>query len=104
MAQHARPRKGRKQPVHAGTALRDLAAQLGIQRTLNQYDIITSWAEIVGEQIARVAVPQRVDNGTLFVTVATAPWRAELSMRRREIIKKLNDHAGGDVIREIRFR
>jgi predicted nucleic acid-binding Zn ribbon protein len=84
--------------------LHELASQLGIQRTLKQYGVITSWEEIVGEQIARVAAPQRIDNGTLYVTVSTAPWRAELSMRRREIIQKVNQHAGAEVIRDIRFR
>ncbi len=102
--QRGRSRKFRKQPVAAGEALRDLASRLGIEGKLSQYSVITSWEEVVGEQIARVAVPQRVDNGTLLVSVASAPWRAELSLRRQEILRKVNAHAGGEVIRDIRFR
>ena len=78
--------------------------QLGITKTLRQYDVITSWQEIVGDQIAKVAKAERMENGTLFVSVASAPWRAELTMKRQEIIGKINAAMGGKVVREIRFR
>lgn len=77
---------------------------LGIEKTLAEFTVITSWEEIVGEQIARVATPQRVENGILFVGVATAPWRLELSMRRREILDKINAALGQAAVQDIRFR
>jgi predicted nucleic acid-binding Zn ribbon protein len=90
--------------VAVAAALREFAEGIGIGQTLRRYGVMTSWEEIVGEQIARVARPERIEKGILFVSVATAPWRAELSMRRTEILRKVNEHAGTDVIREIRFR
>jgi predicted nucleic acid-binding Zn ribbon protein len=66
--------------------------------------VITFWAEMVGEQIARVTEAQRMENGVLFVSVSTAPWRAELSMKRMEIMKKINSTLGKNVVKEIRFR
>lgn len=93
-----------RQPVALGTALADLVSSLGIDGTLRRYAVLAGWAEVVGEQIARVAVPQRIENGILFVTVKTAPWRTELSLQRLEIIRKLNAAAGADVVRDIRFR
>ena len=87
-----------------GAAIAELVSSLGIDGTLRRYAVIARWAEIVGEQIARVTEPQRIDNGVLFVSVKTAPWRAELSVKRLEIMKKLNTAAGADVIRDIRFR
>ena len=85
-------------------ALNNFAASVGITRKLREYSVITSWDAIVGEQIARVAKPQRVDNKILFVAVASAPWRAELSMRRNEIIEKINTAVGKKVVLDIRFR
>jgi len=97
--------KGRKhQPVHIGSAMAELTAALGIDGTLKRYAVLAGWAEVVGEQIARVTEPQRIENGVLFVGVKTAPWRAELSLQRMEIQKKLNAAVGKDVVREIRFR
>jgi predicted nucleic acid-binding Zn ribbon protein len=108
-AEHATRRrsdaKGKKhQPVHIGTALADFVASLGIDGTLKRYALIAGWADVVGEQIARVTEPQRFENGVLFVHVKTAPWRTELSMQRGEIIRRLNSAAGADVVKDIRFR
>lgn len=97
--------KGKKHyPVPVSAAITELVSSLGIDGTLRQYSVIARWPEIVGEQIARVTEPQRIEHGVLFVSVKTAPWRSELSLKRLEIMKKLNTAAGADVIRDIRFR
>jgi len=85
-------------------AIQDLAKHLGLERNLEDYQVITSWAEMVGEQIAKVTQAQRMENGVLFVGVSTAPWRAELSMKRMEIMQKINTAFGKKVVKEIRFR
>ena len=87
-----------------GAAIRDLAKHLGLEKNLEDYQVVTSWAEIVGEQIAKVTQAQRMENGVLFVGVSTAPWRAELSMKRMEIMQKINALFGRNVVKEIRFR
>jgi predicted nucleic acid-binding Zn ribbon protein len=81
-----------------------LVASLGIDGTLRRYAVLAGWANVVGEQIARVTEPQRIDHGVLFVSVKTAPWRAELTLKRLDIIRKLNDAAGAEVVHDIRFR
>jgi len=91
-------------PVPVSVAIRDLTHRLGIVKTLSEYDVLTSWDVIVGEQIARVAKPERFENGTLYVAVGSAPWRAELSMRRIEIVERINGAVGRKVVKEIRFR
>ena len=95
---------GKSQPKAVGTAIRDLARHLGLEKNLEDYQVITSWADVVGEQIARVTQAQRMENGVLFVGVSTAPWRAELSMKRVEIMQKINAMLGKNVVKEIRFR
>ena len=94
----------KKQPLALDTALGELAASLGITRKLREYTVLTSWEKLVGEQIARVAKPQRVENGILIVAVESAPWRAELTLRRREILEKINASTGRKAITDIRFR
>lgn len=94
----------RRTPRPIGEVLSALADDLGIRRTLRQYDVITGWAAVVGEQVAKVATPVRIDNGVLFVSVSTAPWRAELSMRRREILEKVRRSCPEAGVTDIRFR
>ncbi len=94
----------KKQPLAFNAALNDFTSSLGITKKLREYNVVTSWEELVGEQIAKVAKPQRVENGVLFVSVASAPWRAELTMRRREIVERINAVIGKKVVQDIRFR
>jgi predicted nucleic acid-binding Zn ribbon protein len=98
------PRKRKSTPTPINGALRALVTDLGIAPTLAMYDVITSWPEVVGKQIARVAIAERMEHGILFVSVVSAPWRAELTMKRRAIIEKINGRAGAGVVKDIRFR
>jgi predicted nucleic acid-binding Zn ribbon protein len=85
-------------------AMASLVRELGIAPTMARYDIIAAWAEVVGPRIARVTEPQRMENGVLYVAVTTAPWRAELALKRHELIEKLNTRVGTRVLTDIRFR
>lgn len=91
-------------PKPIATAITSFTSQLGITKKLRQYSVLTAWEEIVGEQIAKVTTAQRVENGVLYVSVATAPWRAELTMRKREIMQKIHSAVEKNVIKDIRFR
>jgi predicted nucleic acid-binding Zn ribbon protein len=90
--------------VPVGEALRKLTGALGIAARLSEYDVITGWDRIVGEQIARVTTAERVEHGILYVAVRSAAWRNELSMRRMEILDLIHRSVGRKVVREIRFR
>lgn len=81
-----------------------LVQDLGIGPKMAQYDVIAAWPEVVGPQIARVTDPERMENGILYVAVKTAPWRAELAMKRLDLIEKLNTRIGTRVLNDIRFR
>ncbi|MBI5471830.1 MAG: DUF721 domain-containing protein [Ignavibacteriae bacterium] len=94
----------KRHPEPFAIALDKFVHQLGITKKMKQFSVITLWPEIVGEQIARVTQAERIDNGILFVKTTTAPWRNELSMRRLEIMEKVNTAAGSKVVKEIRFR
>jgi predicted nucleic acid-binding Zn ribbon protein len=100
----SRSKGPKRAPVPVARAMGELFAQLGIDGALRQYNILMSWPDVVGEQIARVTTAMKIERGILFVSVATAPWRAELVFRKPEIIQKLNHEAGRLVIRDIRFR
>jgi predicted nucleic acid-binding Zn ribbon protein len=97
-------RRNRSTAVPLGEALRRLTGSLGITGKLTEYEILTRWDGIVGEQIARVTTAERIDHGILYVGVRSAPWRNELTMRRLEILELVHRAVGRKVVREIRFR
>lgn len=98
------PARGRKQPESLGVAIDKLVHSLGIAKKMKQVSVITAWSEIVGEQVAKVTEAERMENGILFVKTKSAAWRNELTMRRMEILEKVNTAAGAKVVKEIRFR
>jgi predicted nucleic acid-binding Zn ribbon protein len=97
-------KRTRSGPVSTAAALKELAQRLRIARTLSEYEVLTSWRELVGDQVARVAVPERIERGILFVSVSNPSWRSELTMRRLEIRELINQAVGNKVVKEIRFR
>ena len=87
-----------------GDALRLLVRSLGIEHQVEQYKIFDIWTEVVGEQVAKVATPQRIHNGILIVSVSNAPWRSELTFRKKEILEKIHQTTNSKSIVDIKFR
>ncbi len=93
--------KRREQPVST-LVMRNLRS-LGLETPLLQRRLIASWPDIAGEAIARFTTSLRIQNQTLYVRLSVPALRADLSMRRQEFVRRLNDHVGAQVIADIRF-
>jgi len=91
-------------PETLGTVIDGLIHQLGLQRKLKQYDLVPLWPSIVGEQIAGVTSVDKIDKDVLVVKVSAAPWRTELTFRKKEILDKVHAAMNSDSIKDIRFR
>jgi len=87
-----------------GDALDELIDKLGIRKKLREQEVFFLWAEAVGERIAKVTIPVRIHQGTLFVSVKTGPWRNELTMRKKEIIDRINGSLSEEIVRDIKFQ
>ena len=82
--------------------LKNLRAQ-GLETPLLQKRLIAAWPEVMGELIAGYTQDLYIKNQTLNVRLSNPALRADLSMMRPEIVKKLNEAVGSQVIAEIRF-
>ncbi len=86
--ERARDRKAA--PEKIGGLIGTMFARLGIAEKVERASVVADWEALVGEHIARVARPVRVQGDTLFVEVDSASWRMELSMMRPQLMRKLN--------------
>ena len=82
--------------------LRNLREQ-GLETPLMQKRLVESWPEVVGPVVARYTLNTYIYNQTLFVRLSNPALRSDLSMMRQELVKKLNDVAGTQLITDIRF-
>ncbi len=93
-----------KRDVHQISQLimRNLRVQ-GIETPLLQRRLVASWPLIAGPAVARYTTDVSIRNQTLFVRLSVPALRADLSMRRQEFVRLLNDYVGAQIIADIRF-
>lgn len=94
-------RRSDKGPEPLGDIIPKSLDRLGIERDLDDYRLWQAWDEVVGDAIRRNAEPVRLDGKRLVVAARNASWMQELTMMRAEILARLNDWMGREVISEI---
>ena len=82
--------------------MRNLRVQ-GLETPLLQKRLVESWPEVAGAAIAKYTSNVSIYNQTLVVRITLPALRADLSMRKQEFVKKLNDHVEAQIITDIRF-
>ena len=65
--------------------------------------LVEAWPQIAGPLVERYTLNTYIYNQVLFVRLSSPALRAELSMRRQELVTQLNQHVGSQVITDIRF-
>lgn len=91
------------QPVALSEALTLYLKRSGLNKRIDQANVIDEWAGLVGPQVARVTRAESVTaDGRLRVRVTTAAWAYELSMMTPRILALINNGRTGRV-REIRW-
>jgi predicted nucleic acid-binding Zn ribbon protein len=93
----------RRSPVTLRHALEQMLERLGIGDRVRDYEAVAVWSEVVGERIAEVSRAVRIRRGVLVVEVGSGPWRQELSMRKADILAKLNTRLGSATVKDIQF-
>lgn len=82
--------------------MRNLRTQ-GLEMPLMQKRLIEAWPVVAGPAIMRYTQETVIRNQTLYVRLSSPALRAELSMQRQELVRKLNDYVQCQVIADIRF-
>lgn len=86
----------------------DFVKYIGLDERMQELKILEIWNECVGSAIAKKSRPVDLKKNKLFVRVEDATWRFELSIRKSEIIKKLNAILSKEdkkkIIKEIVFK
>ena len=83
--------------------MRVIIRQNGLETPLLQRRLVESWDDIAGELIAKYTTEKYIRNQDLCVHIENPALRSEISMIKTELIRKLNNAVGGQVIRDIRL-
>ena len=77
--------------------------QQGLETPLQQKRLTEAWPKVAGEANASYTLNTFIQNQTLFVRLSNPALRADLTMRRQEFVRQLNEYVGSQVIADIRF-
>ena len=82
--------------------LRNLRSQ-GLETPLLQKRLVDAWPTVMGDMVAGYTQEVYIRNQTLWVRLTSPALRADLSMMKQDIVKKLNAAVDSQVIVDIRF-
>jgi predicted nucleic acid-binding Zn ribbon protein len=85
--------------------LSQLAPKLGLEARLREEEVVSAWAEIVGDFFSKHSRPVKLHQGMLVVHVLQPAVLYELERQWKSLVlQKLQTRFGGKLIRELRFR
>ena len=88
---------------HIGGPLKQFLKSSGLEKGVAQQNAMDEWANIVGENVSKNAIPVDVQHGILTIKTETPAWRQELHFQKKRIVDKLNKKLNKKVIKDIRF-
>lgn len=86
-----------------GTLLADFLRGTEAETTLLERKVPQLWTEVLGSAVMQFTGDIEVKNGILFVHIHSAALRQQLFEQRHTIIKKLNEAANANVLKDIRL-
>ena len=84
-------------------AIVDFLRESGLEQPVLEVQMEEIWPQVMGETVAKLTRSVVVKDGMLIVHVNSAALKAQLFENRFELVRKLNDAIGAQVIRDCRI-
>ena len=86
-----------------GNVLQGILKKHSIFFDSEEQRLLEIWQKAVGPQISVQTRPDRLKRNTLFVKVSSSVWMQQLHALKKEIIEKINQPLGKELIKKIHF-
>ena len=94
----------RKDPAVIDDLLGSIVEQAGASRDLGISDLVASWDEVVSERWQGRSRPIGVREQTLLIEVPDGSAASLLRYDAADLLRRISDRYGPDLVRAIRFR
>ena len=84
-------------------AIVDFLRESGLEQPVMEVQMEEVWPQVMGETVAKLTRSVEVKDGMLIVHVNSAALKAQLFENRFELVRKLNEAVGAEVIRDCRI-
>ena len=79
----------------------DFMKKSKLNEKLVEFEITSRWEELSGPLVARHTTSLRFSKGKLFIILDSAPLKQEITMRKSELLQKVNQGIGSSLIKDI---
>lgn len=87
-----------------GDVLKKIIGGITKKGGFTEEDVDAAWDSAVGEKAARHSKPRSLQGSRLIVNVDDSSWLYELTVRKKEILKKLGEILKSSKIKDITLR
>ena len=84
-----------------GDALKYFLKHSKLKGYMQAMQIEDVWEEIMGKTIAKYTDKIKIQGKTLYISTSMAPLKQELLYQKDNIIKRVNEKLGEDVIKDV---
>ena len=84
-------------------ALVGFLRESGLEQSVLEVQIADVWPQVMGETVQKLTRSVEVKDGVLYVRVNSAALKTQLFENRFELVRKLNDAVGAQVIKDCRI-
>jgi predicted nucleic acid-binding Zn ribbon protein len=90
-------------PELLGSIIESVLSERGYLAPCRELGVVRAWPSLVGEKLAGATECTRVEQGVLYVRVASSPWRQELSFMKQCLLDKIKRETDCTTIKDIVF-
>ena len=94
----------RKKEKKIGSLLDDFVRVNNLQHGLAEYRVTKAWNTLLGKSVALATRSIYIKDRKLFVKIHSSVMRNELTMIKGDIVRRLNETAGAEVIDDVIIR
>jgi len=94
----------RKREKPIGSLLNEFVKSNNLQKGLAEYRITKGWYELLGKSVSKATRSIYIKDRKCFVKLHSSVLRNELTLMKEEILRRLNEYAGADVLDDIIIR
>ena len=87
--------------THIQSILDEIQELSGINSFIKENKIESAWNEVVGPIVAQSSSVRSFEKGKLILNVSHPVWKTEILMKRKELINRLNENIGSQIVQEL---
>jgi len=91
-------------PEAVGAILGRLLRKLQIEKKIDEGRALELWSRAAGERLAAATRAVSVSRGRMTVECRSPAWANECRMLKTDLIRKLNNRLGREIIKDIVFK